>query len=124
MDFIRPDDHEYANYYLRLKNSIIFSKLLKANYKERTVEIISFPIEEQVIVREFTRVFLIIRNIFETLKRIERSHFAWTFVNFINSIVTFKLIMQDDKEHLHINIKKYWNKSVFEVTTFTQNNHS
>ena len=51
MDFIRPDDHIYPNGYVRLENSIIFSKLLKANYEEQIVEIINFPTKEQIIVK-------------------------------------------------------------------------
>ena len=114
MDFIRPDDHKYVNYRIILKNSIIFSKLLKINYNEQTVEIISFPIEEQILVKEFTRIFQITKNIFETLRGLARSQFFWTFSNYINYTVTFKLIMCDNKEHIYINIKKYWNKAVFE----------
>ena len=124
MDFIRPDDHIYPNYYVRLKSSIIFSKLLKANYEEQMVEVINFPIKEQILVEEFTRTFPITEKIFETLKSIKRSQFFWTFTNYINYTVTFKLIMQNNKEHIHINIKKFWDKTVFEEPNNSRTCHS
>ena len=73
MDFIRPEDHKYVSYCIILKNSIIFFKLLKANYNEQTVEIISFPIEEKILVKEVTCVFPITTNIFETLRSLATS---------------------------------------------------
>ena len=68
MDFLDQDERKGNNYHLRLKNSIIFSKVLNANYKLQTVELSNFPIEEQVLVKEFTETYTLTKDLFETLK--------------------------------------------------------
>ena len=112
MDFIEPDDHKGVNYYTLLKNSIIFSKLLKANYNEQTVELVNFPIDKQIFIKEFSRLYPLTKSLFETLKKIKSDYF-WTFSDYINCTITFKIIM-GNTDYFYINIKKFWHKSVFE----------
>ena len=112
MDFIEPDDQNGVNYHVLLRNSIIFSKLLKASHKEQTVELVNFPIDEQIQIKEFTRLYPLEKNLFVTLKII-KNDFFWTFVDHINCTITFKVIA-GNTDYFYINIKKFWHKSVFE----------
>ena len=113
MDFIEPNDHTGINYHIRLKkNSIIFSKLLKTNHKEQIVELVNFPIEEQILIKEITRLYPLTKSLFETLKTI-KNEFIWIFEDHINCTITFKVIT-GNTDYFHINIKKCWHKSVFE----------
>ena len=111
MDFIEPDDHKGVKYYKLLKNSIIFSKLLEASCNEQTVELVNFPMHEQILIKEFTRFYPLTKSLFETLKKIKSDYF-WTFSDHINCIITFK-INTGNTDYFYINIKKFWHKSVF-----------
>ena len=55
MDFIKPGNYKCVNYYTILRDLMTFTKILKANYEEQTVEIISFLTVEPFLVKEFTR---------------------------------------------------------------------
>ena len=105
MDFLEPDDYKCDNYYTLLKNTIIFSKLLKANDYEQTVQLINFPFEEKILIKEFAHLYPLTKNLSKTLKK-AKPDFFWTFLNWTHCIITFKPIM-NITDCFYINIKKF-----------------
>ena len=93
-----------------MEDSIIFPKLLKATYEEQIVDIINVPTEGQILMKESTYTFPITESTYETWKKIER----YIFLKHMNYTVTFKLIMMNNKEHIHIYVKHFVHKGAFE----------